>query len=87
VELVAVKMAFDGAVGMVAWMRIRRHSWTSTLEMAGAMLAAPVVMFPLLWLGVLSGESLILLEHVVVLPLIYLVMRRHRSEFGGGAHG
>lgn len=82
-ELVALKMAFDGAVGMVAWMRLRRRSWAATLEVAGAMLAAPVALFPLLWLAVLSAETLILLEHVVVLPLIYLVMRCHRSEFGG----
>jgi hypothetical protein len=82
-ELVALKMAFDGAVGMLVWTLLRGHGRATALELAGAMLAAPVVLFPLLWLGVISGEVLILLEHVVVLPLIYLVMRRHRSQYGG----
>jgi hypothetical protein len=56
-ELVALEMAFDMSVGIVAWMRHRGHGWASTLEMAGAMFAPAVALFPLLWLGVIPATT------------------------------
>lgn len=82
-ELVSLEMAVYMAVGMVVWMRYRGHGWASTLEMAGAMLAPALALFPLLWAGGISGDDLLMLEHVIMLPLMYLVMRRRRSEYGG----
>jgi hypothetical protein len=86
-ELVALEMAFDMSAGMVVWMRHRGHGWAGTFEMAGAMFTPAVVMFPLLWLGVITGESLLLWEHVAMFPLMFLVMLRRRSEYGGAPHG
>jgi hypothetical protein len=86
-ELAALEMAATMSVGMVAWMRHRGHGWASTLEMAGAMFAPAVAPFPLLWLGVITGDSLLVLEHLVMFPMMYLVMRRRRAEFGGASHG
>jgi hypothetical protein len=86
-ELAALEMAFDMSAGMVVWMRHRGHGWASTLEMAGAMFTPAVVLFPLLWLGVITGESLLLLEHVAMFPLMFLVMLRRRGEYGGAPHG
>jgi hypothetical protein len=86
-ELAALEMAFDMSVGMVVWMRHRGHGWTSTLEMTGAMFAPLVALFPLLWLGVIAGDALVALEHLVMLPLMYLVMLRRRAEYGGSSHG
>ena len=86
-ELLALEMAFDMSVGMVAWMRYRGHGWASTLEMAGAMFAPAVGLFPLLWLGVLSGEGLLVVQHLAMFPLMYLVMVRRRAEFGGSPNG
>jgi len=82
-ELVALEMAFDMSVGMVVWMRYRGHGWASTLEMSGSMFAAAVPLFPLLWLGVISADSLMLIEHAAMLPLMWVVMLRRRAEFGG----
>jgi len=82
-ELASLVMAFEMSVGMVVWMRYRGHGWASTLEMAGAMFAPAIVLFPLLWLNVISGESLLLLEHLAMFPLMLLVMLRRRSEYGG----
>lgn len=82
-ELTFLEMALNMSIGMVVWMRYRGHSWVSTLEMAGAMFFPAVVLFPLLWLGVISGESLLALEHMAMLPLMFLVMLRRRSEYGG----
>jgi hypothetical protein len=86
-ELAALEMAFTMSAGMVAWMRHRGHGWTSTLEMAGAMFAPTVALFPLLWLGVITGDALLVLEHLAMLPLMYLVMLRRRDQYGGAAHG
>jgi hypothetical protein len=43
-------------------------------------------LFPLLWLGVITGEDLLVLEHLVMFPLMYLVMRRRRAEYGDSSH-
>jgi flagellar biosynthetic protein FliP len=67
---------------MVVWMRYRGHGWASTLEMAGVMFVPVIALFPLLWLGVISGDSLIVVEHVAMLPLMWLVMLRRRNEYG-----
>jgi hypothetical protein len=82
-ELTALEMAFDMSVGMVVWMRYRGHGWASSLEMAGAMFAPIVALLPLLWLGAIEGEDLLVLDHLAMLPLMYLVMRRRRREYGG----
>jgi hypothetical protein len=85
-ELVALEMAFDMSVGMAAWMRHRGHGWASTLEMAGAMFAPAVALVPLRWLGIVAGDDLLALEHLAMLPLMYLVMLRRRGQYGGASH-
>jgi hypothetical protein len=82
-ELVALEMAVTMTVGIVAWMRHRGHGWAATLEMTGAMFAPAVALTPLLWLGVIAGDALLLLEHLAMFLLIFLVMLRRRSEYGG----
>jgi hypothetical protein len=86
-DLAALEMATTMSVGMVAWMRHRGHGWAGTLEMAGAMFAPAVALLPLLWLGVITGDALLALEHLAMLPLMLLVMRRRRAEYGGSTHG
>jgi hypothetical protein len=86
-ELAALEMATTMSVGMVAWMRHRGHGWASTLEMTGAMFAPTVALVALLWLGVIAGDSLLLLEHLAMFPLMFLVMLRRRAEYGGSSPG
>jgi hypothetical protein len=86
-ELVALEMAVTTSVGIVAWMRYLGHRWASTLEMVGAMFAPAVALVPLLWLGVIAGDALLVLEHLAMLPLMFLVMLRRRAEYGGSSHG
>jgi hypothetical protein len=86
-ELAALEMAVTMSAGMVAWMRHRGHGWASTLGMAGAMFAPAVALFPLLWLGLIAGDALLVLEHLAMFPLMYLVMLRRRAEYGGSSHG
>jgi flagellar biosynthetic protein FliP len=76
-------MATEMSLGMVVWMRHRGHDWASTFEMAAAMYAAPLVLIPLLRLEVVDGDTMLMLEHLVMLPLMYLVMLRRREEYAG----
>jgi hypothetical protein len=69
--------------GMGIWMRIRRHDWAGILEMYAVMFAPAVLLFPLLWLGVISAGSLSALMHTLMLPLMLAVMLRRRAEYGG----
>ena len=82
-ELVVLEMAVTMPAGVVAWMRYRGYRWAAVLEVVGAMVAPAVVLVPLLWLGVLTGEALFLLEHVAMVALVFLVMLRRRDEYGG----
>jgi flagellar biosynthetic protein FliP len=84
-EFAALKMAFDMSVGMVVWMRYRGHGWAPTMEMVGAMFAPALALAPLSWLGVISGELLMIITHVAMLPLMLLVMLRRRAEYTGAA--
>ena len=86
-EVAALEMAATMSAGMVAWMRHRGHPWTPTLEMTGAMVAPALALLPLLWLEVIAGDALLVLEHLAMFPLMFLVMLRRRSEYGGSAHG
>jgi hypothetical protein len=70
------------AGGHRRWRFLRHY-----LEMAAAMFAPAVALFPLLWLGVITGDALLVLEHLVMFPLMYLVMRCRRAENGGSSHG
>jgi hypothetical protein len=85
-EFAAIKMAFDMSVGMVVWMRYRGHGWAATLEMVGAMFAPAVLLAPLSLSGVISGEVLMIVTHVAMLPLMLAVMLRRRVEYGAAAH-
>ncbi|SDU74656.1 hypothetical protein [Jiangella alkaliphila] len=78
----AVLMAVDMSVAMVVWMRIRGHGWPATLEMAGVMVAPVAVLAPLHWLGLFGADALLLAEHVVMLPLMWLAMLRRPAEYG-----
>jgi hypothetical protein len=82
-EVISLEMALYMAVGMVVWMRHRGHGWPSTLEMAGAMFVPALALLPAVWAGAISGDDLLMLEHVVMLPLMYVVMLRRRHEYGG----
>lgn len=81
-ELSALEMAFDMSVGMVAWMRFRGHGWAASLEMTAAMFAPAVALIPLYRLDVVDADTMILLEHVVMFPLMFLVMLRRPREYG-----
>jgi hypothetical protein len=69
---------------MVAWMRYRGHGWQASSEMAAAMLVPTAGVMVLLWTGLLEDiGTLLMIEHVVMLPAMLLVMLVRREEYSG----
>ena len=81
--LTALEMALDMTIGMALWMRIRGHGWAPSLEMAAVMIAPVLVLVPLMWLGAIGYDALMLIEHVAMFSLMFLAMLRRRGEYGG----
>ncbi|MFE5700835.1 hypothetical protein [Rhodococcus koreensis] len=52
-------------------------------EIGLAMYLTFVVLFPLLWLDLLSGDGLMLAGHVLMLPAMAVAMLHRREEFVG----
>ena len=80
-ETATLVMATNMTIAMAAWMRLRRHDWAAIAEMAVAMYAPFLVLFPPLWLGVLSATGLMILGHVLMLLAIAAAMLRRRDEY------
>jgi hypothetical protein len=81
VAVVALVMAFDMTVSMVWWMRHRGHNWARGGEMAGAMFVPTLLLIGLLQLGAVAGDSLIGLQHALMLPAMLLVMFWRLDEY------
>lgn len=89
-ETPSLVMATAMAAGMTAWMRWRHHAWRDVAEMSAAMYAGFVVLFPGLWLGVLDGDAVMGLGHVLMLgamavpmlarPEVYAVPHAHHRR-------
>lgn len=82
-EPMALAMATEMSVGMVAWMRFRGHGWGPALEMCLAMFVPFLVLFVPYWLGVIGEGAVMVLGHVLMLPAMALVMLRRPEEYGG----
>ena len=80
-EAATLVMATNMTVAAAAWMRFRRHGWAAIAEMAVAMYASFLVLFPPLWLGVLSATGLMALGHVLMLFAIAAAMLRRRDQY------
>jgi hypothetical protein len=81
--LAATLMAAYMSAGMIIWMRIRGHSWPGILEMSGVMFVPVAVLAPLVWAGVVAGETLFMATHVAMFPLMLVAMLRRRDEYAG----
>jgi flagellar biosynthetic protein FliP len=77
----ALVMATNMTVAMVLWMRIRRHSWPRTVEMAAVMYLPFVALLVPHWLGVLSASALMIAGHVIMFPLMLVAMLWRRADY------
>jgi hypothetical protein len=77
-----IGMAVTMTIPMVAWMRYRGHGWSPSLEMAGAMFAPAFAVVALLAVGVLTNfDTLMMIEHIVMFPLMLVVMALRWDEY------
>lgn len=78
-DVAAMVMATDMTVGMSLWMWFRRHPRREVVEMGAAMYAPFLVLLGPFWAGWVSASALLVAGHVLMLPAMVLVMRRHRA--------
>ena len=80
-EVELLVMATAMTVPMVGWMWFRGHRARPTVEMAAAMYAGFVVLFPFLWAGALDDMGVMMVGHVLM-PLFMLgAMLARRDEY------
>jgi hypothetical protein len=82
-EVSALVMATNMTIGMSVWMLVRGHRLPAIAEMGAAMFVPFLVLFPPLWLGVLSGGDVMMLGHVLMVPAMVLAMLWRRDEYTG----
>ena len=80
-ELVTLEMAFTMSAGMAFWMRRRGHAWPGIAEMCGAMFLPALVLVPLLSWDLVSPGTAMTWEHLAMLPLMFAVLLRRRTEY------
>jgi hypothetical protein len=83
----AFVMTINMVIGMTVWMRFRGHGWASTLEMDASMVLPFVLLIGPYWAGLLSGEALIGMEHLLMLPFMFVVMLRRYDEYAADHRG
>ena len=81
VDVHAIVMATNMAIGMGAWMRFRGHSWPAVMEMSAAMYVPFAVLLVPYWAGAVSGEFLFTAGHVLMLPAMALAMWWRLEEY------
>jgi hypothetical protein len=80
-------MGITMTVPMVAWMRYRGHGWGASNEMAASMLIPTAGVIGLLGVGLVDDVgTLLMAEHVVMLPSMLVVMLLRRDEYSHAAH-
>ncbi len=86
IEIQALYMAATMTVPMVAWMLVRGHSRRASAEMAAAMTVPLAALFPPLWAGVISGDALLDLQHVLMIPVMLGAMLLRRADTDVSPH-
>lgn len=80
-EVDAMVMATNMTVGMVVWMAVRRHSRARIAEMAAVMYLSFIALLVPYWLGAISGETVMMGGHLLMIPAMLAVMLWRRTEY------
>jgi len=86
VDLDTLIMVADMSIGMAVWMRVRRHGWPSIAEMSLAMAVPFLILLVPYWLGVLPGDLVMSVGHVLMFVAMALAMLRRREEYTHHPH-
>ena len=85
-ELSAVLLALWLTALMIIWMRVRRHDWRPTLEMASTSLVALPIVLIAAWIGAIPETSLYGLECSLACVLMIVPMLCRLDHYAG-SHG
>lgn len=85
-EVMTLVMATNMTIAMSGWMALRGHGWRPIAEMGAAMYVAFLVLFPLLWLGMLTRSGVMIVGHVLMLVTMLLAMLWRREEYSCAGH-
>jgi hypothetical protein len=77
----ALVMATDMALGMGAWMRFRGHSWSAIAVMSAAMYLPFLALLVPFWAGAVTGGTVMVAGHLLMLPAMALAMLWRRHEY------
>ena len=86
VGLRAPMMAVNMTIGMAVWMRHRGHGWAAIAEMSAAMFVPLALLIGPFWAGVLSGDALLVVMHVLMVPAMAIAMLHRRDEYAQRHH-
>ena len=79
-------MALTMTLPMVGWMRFRGHAWPVCADMTAAMVLPTLSVLALLWSGLVGDlGTLLVIEHVAMLPSMLVAMLLRRDEYTGAA--
>jgi hypothetical protein len=85
--LLLLGMGLTMTAPMVAWMRYRGHGWPASNEMAASMFIPTFGVIALLGVGLVEDTgTLLVIEHVVMLPSMLAAMLLRRDEYSHAAH-
>jgi hypothetical protein len=81
-------MAVTMTVPMVGWMRYRGHGWRASMEMSASMFVPTFGVIALLWGGLVANVgTLLVIEHVAMLPSMLGAMLIRGEEYSGHVYG
>jgi hypothetical protein len=72
--VMASVMAFNMTAPMAWWMRYRGHAARHNVEMSASMIVPTALVIVLHWLGAVGADSVLLIQHVVMIPAMVGVM-------------
>ena len=84
--LMLLGMAATMTIPMVAWMRYRGHGWRANTEMAASMVLPTLAAIGVLAAGLMSIDTVLVGEHVVMLLGMLSAMLLRREEYSGASH-
>lgn len=85
--LMLLGMAATMTIPMVAWMRYRGHGWRASTEMAASMVLPTLAAIGVLAAGLMSIDTLLVGEHIVMLLGMLAAMLLRPDEYRHHAHG
>ena len=82
-DLNALVMATNMTVGMAGWMWFRGHRLAGIAEMSAAMFLPYLVLLVPYWTGLITGDALMMVGHLLMLPAMVAAMFRRLGDYTG----